>query len=223
MLLVVMMIQEAQWFAAQLAKSDPERIFPMCNVGSSTGHFRTIEQPWIDDLIFAPLKRDGRDVKHLDIKQAEGVDVVGDFEDPTFLQRLRTMQFKSVFCSNLLEHVEQRQEICRTMLSIVPPGGWLFISVPYQYPYHPDPVDTGFRPTTEELAAVFPGTRVIASAVVGGETILQRRRGQPAIFAFTLLRVLFPFYKPVAWWRNLGYIPWLFRPLTASCVILQKQ
>ncbi|MFO1449151.1 MAG: hypothetical protein U1F61_13440 [Opitutaceae bacterium] len=217
-----MMIQEAQWFAEQLARLNPNVIFPMCNIGSSTGAFRKVEQPWIDGLIFAPLVQEGRIVRHLDIKQAEGVDIVGDFEDPVFLDRLRGMEFKSVFCSNLLEHVTQRHEICRTMLSIVPSGGWLFLSVPCQYPYHPDPVDTGFRPTPQELAALFPGTNVVASDIVGGETLLQRRRGSPATLAFTLLRVFFPFYKPVSWWRNRGYIPWLFRPLQASCVVLQK-
>lgn len=217
-----MMIQEARWFAEQLARLNPNLIFPMCNVGSSTGAFRTVEQPWIDGLIFDPLVQRGGAVRHLDIKQADGVDIVGDFEDLIFLQRLKTMEFKSVFCSNLLEHVAQRQEICRTMLSIVPSGGWLFLSVPYQYPYHPDPVDTGFRPTPEELAALFPGTRMVECAIVGGDTILQRRRGSPAALAFTLLRILFPFYKPVSWWRNRGYIPWWFRQLKASCVVLQK-
>jgi len=218
-----MMIQEARWFAEQLATLEPQQVFPMCNVGSSTGAFRRVEQPWIDGLIFKPLAEAGRVVQHLDIKQAEGVDVVGDFEDTVFLQKLQAMKFRSVFCSNLLEHVEQREDICRTMLSIVPSGGWLFLSVPYQYPYHPDPVDTGFRPTTHELAALFPGTRLVQSAVVGGDTLLQLRRRHPAAYAFTLLRCFFPFYKPTAWWRNRGYIPWWFRPLKASCVILQKQ
>lgn len=217
-----MMIQEARWFAEQLARLNPTLIFPMCNVGSSTGAFRTVEQPWIDSLIFAPLVQRGGAVSHLDIKEASGVDIVGDFEDPVFLQRLKKMEFRSVFCSNLLEHVAQRQEICRTMLSIVPSGGWLFLSVPYRYPYHPDPVDTGFRPTPEELAALFPGTRMVEFAIVGGETILERRRGSPSTLVFTLLRVFFPFYKPVSWWRNRGYIPWWFRHLKASCVVLQK-
>jgi len=217
-----MMIQEARWFAEQLALVESPQVFPMCNVGSSTEVFRTKEQPWIDELIFAPLQQAGKMVKHLDIKEAPGVDIVGDFEDPNFLKELAKMQFKSVFCSNLLEHVTERANICKTMLSILPSGGRLFLSVPYKYPYHPDPIDTGFRPSTAELAALFPGTRIVRSAVVGGDTLLWLRRRQPAVLAITLLRCTLPFYKPVSWWRNKGYVPWLFQPLKASCVILQK-
>ena len=194
----------------------------MCNVGSSTGAFRTKDQPWIDELIFAPVVRQGHVVKHLDMKSAHGVDIVGDLGNPEFLQEVSNMRFKSVFCSNLLEHVMQRAAICSLLLSIVPSGGYVCLSVPYSYPYHPDPIDTGFRPNIAELAALFPGTRLICSAIVGGDTILQLRRRHPAVFAFTLVRFLFPFYKPVSWWRTKGYLPWFIRPLTATCVILQK-
>ena len=217
-----MLIQEAQWFQEQLAHCEPSQMFPMCNVGSSTGEFRTKFQPWVDELIFAPVVRQGHVVKHLDMKSAPGVDIVGDLSNPEFLQEVSNMRFKSVFCSNLLEHVIHREAICSMLLSIVPMGGYLCISVPYSYPYHPDPIDTGFRPNIAELAALFPSTRLIGSAIVGGDTILQLRRRQTAVFAFTLVRFLFPFYKPVSWWRTKGYLPWFSRPLTATCVILQK-
>ena len=52
-----MLIQEAQWFAEQLALMEPAQVFPICNVGSSTEGFRTQDQPWIDELIFAPVVR----------------------------------------------------------------------------------------------------------------------------------------------------------------------
>lgn len=217
-----MLIQEAQWFKEQLISLEPTQIFPMCNAGSSTWAFRTQDQPWIDELIFAPIVRQGHVVKHLDIKSSPGVDIVGDLGSPDFLRELANMQFKSVFCSNLLEHLVQRDAICKTLTSIVPSGGFLFISVPYNYPYHPDPIDTGFRPSVADLAVLFPGTHVVRSAVVGGDTLLWLRKRNPIEFAFTLLRFLIPFYKPASWWRNKGYLPWLFRPLKASCVILQK-
>jgi hypothetical protein len=217
-----MLIQEAQWFKEQLETLDPSRVFPMCNVGSSSAAFRTQDQPWIDELIFAPVVRQGHVVKHLDIKSVPGVDIVGDLGNPIFLDELSNMRFKSVFCSNMLEHVVHREAVCAALVSIIPFGGYLFVSVPYSYPYHPDPIDSGFRPSVAELADLFPGTHVIRSAVVGGDTILKLRRRHPAMFAFTLVRFLFPFYKPVGWWRNKGYLPWFFKPLTATCAVLCK-
>jgi hypothetical protein len=218
-----MLIQEAQWFHDQLALCDPTQMFPMCNVGSSTLHFRTKEQPWIDELIFAPILRQGHVVRHLDIKSVPGVDIVGDLGDPAFLSEVSNMRFKSVFCSNMLEHIVNRKAICSMLVRVISSGGYLCVSVPRSYPYHPDPIDTGFRPSLAELAASFPGTHVIRSAVVGNDTILKLRKRHPAVFAATLFRVLLPFYKPVSWWRTKGYLPWFFRPLTASCVILQKE
>lgn len=217
-----MLIQEARWFVEQFASMEKSQIFPMCNVGSSTEGFRTYDQPWIDELIFSPAVQQGHVVKHLDMKTAPGVDIVGDLSNQDFLKQVASMQFKSFFCSNLLEHLMQRDTLCNQMALIVPSGGYLFISVPNRYPYHPDPIDTGFRPSVTELAALFPGTHIIRSAVVVGDTLLWLRRRNPITFAVTLVRALTPFYKPVSWWRNKGYIPWFFRPLSATCIILQK-
>src|ERR1035437_10160268 len=137
-----MLIEEAAWFANQLAGFAPSEVFPMCNVGSSTKAFRTQQQPWIEQLLFRPASLRGGSVTHLDMKAAPGVDLVMDLAAPEFRAVVSRMQFKSVFCSNLLEHVIQRDAICRTLLSIISAGGYLFISVQFCFPYHPDPIDT---------------------------------------------------------------------------------
>lgn len=218
-----MLIEEADWFAEQLESLEPICVFPMCNIGSSTKDFRSKEQPWIDERIFEPILRQGNIVKHLDIKPAIGVDIIGDLADPTFFFSLSQMHFKSVFCSNFLEHVLNREEICRALLDMISSGGYLFISVPQFYPYHPDPIDTGYRPSILELAALFPGTCLVKSCVVTGSTLLGIRRRNPVVFIYTLLRFLFPMYKPVSWWRNRGYLPYFFRRLMVTCVVLQKE
>jgi|ERR1039458_5701775 hypothetical protein len=74
-----MLLQEAQWFNEQLPAPEPSQVFPMCNVGSSTAAFRTQDQPWIDELLFALLSRGGRIVTHLDMKPDPGVDIVGEY------------------------------------------------------------------------------------------------------------------------------------------------
>jgi hypothetical protein len=217
-----MLIEEAEWFAHRLGAVAPSEVFPMCNVGSSTKAFRTQQQPWIEQLIFRPAGLRGGSVTHLDMKAAPGVDLVMDLAAREFQAVVSRMQFKSVFCSNLLEHVIQRDAICRTLLSIISSGGYLFISVPFRFPYHPDPIDTRFRPNVEELAALFRGAKLVHSAVVVGDTFLKLRSRNLISFALTLTRCLMPFYKPVGWWRNRGYLPWFFRRVSATCVVLRK-
>ena len=80
-----MQILEAQWLGDRLAEIADGELFPLLNVGSSTGEFRTTVQPHIDAKVFAPLRARGGKVLHLDIKAAEGVDIVGDLLDPGFL------------------------------------------------------------------------------------------------------------------------------------------
>src|SRR5262245_36370569 len=150
-----MLVQEARWFGARLAELPGPDVFPMLNVGSSTAAFRTRDQPWIDRHLFAPARRKGYVVRHLDQKPDEGVDLVGDLRDGAFLARLAALRFRSVFCSNLLEHLVNREEVARTLVDLIPPGAYLFVSCPYRFPYHPDPIDTLYRPDTGELARLF--------------------------------------------------------------------
>jgi SAM-dependent methyltransferase len=220
------LIEEARWLGDQLQRLDPDRVYPLLDVGSSTATFRSLEQPWIDRSIFGPARAAKRTVKHLDAKAAPGVDIVGDLEDPATVAALARQEFRSVLCSNLLEHVPDPQRIARTLLELVPAGGYLFVSCPYRYPFHPDPIDTRFRPTPRELAELFPGTRIVAQAVVGDGTYLDQTRGAPGQFVRLLARLLLPFYKPAnwrrAWTQVIHHVPWAFRRFEATCVVLVR-
>jgi len=221
-----MLIEEAKWLARQIADLEPDRVFPLLDVGSSTERFRSIEQPWIDQEIFASARRAGHPVSHLDAKPAQGVDIVVDLADPVAIEGLLGRGYRSVFCSNLLEHVEDRERIAGALVRLVPEGGYLFVSCPYRYPYHPDPVDTMFRPTPAELAALFDGTRIYREAVIYDGTYYRELRRTPLATSRMLLRLLLPFYKPPAWRRTQQEfrrnLPWLFRRFAATCVVLQR-
>jgi SAM-dependent methyltransferase len=220
------LIEEARWLGDQLQALDPQNVFPLLDVGSSTEKFRSLEQPWIDDAIFAPARAAKRTVKHLDAKAAPGVDIVADLGDPATVASLARQDFNSVLCSNLLEHVADPQRIARTLLELVPTGGYLFVSCPYRYPFHPDPIDTCFRPTPQDLAELFPGTRIVAQAVVRDGTYLDQVRGAPGDFVRLFARLLLPFYKPAnwrrAWTQVIHHVPWAFRRFEATCVVLVR-
>jgi hypothetical protein len=107
-------------------------------------------------------------------------------------------------CNNLLEHIKNRSAFCTAILDILPSGGYIFASVPRQYPYHADPIDTMFRPGVEELAAQFPGTALIEGEVLecGSRREMDRyyRRTTPRLWLIAgvkrRLRRFMPFYKP---------------------------
>ena len=120
-----MLVREAKWFRDRLREDSPERLFPMLNVGSQTEDFRRIGQPWIDKYIFAPLRAAGHEVVHTDVKEAPGVDLVGDLLDPRFRDQLRRRRFRSILFSNVLEHVTQRETISQCLAEVVEPGGRL--------------------------------------------------------------------------------------------------
>lgn len=217
-----MLIEEAQWLGRSVIALDPEAAFPLLDVGSSTSHFREHEQPWIDQYIFAPLRDKGLPVAHLDCKHAPGVDLVGDLGDPAFRKQLGSSGWRSVLCSNLLEHVSDPREVAHSLTDVVQSGGFLFISTPYRYPLHLDPIDNRFRPNPEELHQVFPGTRLVDHSVVLSHTYLQYLVANPTYSAKAAARLMLPFYKPRGWVSAMAHIPWMFRHFQATCVVLQK-
>lgn len=151
-----MIIEEAKWLRKQLLSLKPRLVL---NLGSSTLAFRTIEQPFIADCF------GGFDVVHVDLKSDPGVDLVADLEDGSLCKKVykwlannrtpghdpeEVLQPVIVVLSNVLEHVENPRIVLQNVAAIAPT--WLYVSVPREWPYHPDPIDTMLRPNPLELA-----------------------------------------------------------------------
>jgi hypothetical protein len=219
-----MNVLESKWLGERLARIPDDELFPLLNVGSSTLDFRTKVQPYIDRNIFDPLRRRCGKVYHLDIKESPGVDVAGDLLDPVFLESLSRMKVRSIMLSNLLEHVENRGELCETLLKILPVGGYLFVSGPHDYPYHADPIDTMFRPTVQEMAAHFPGTTIVDSAIIDSGNWRDwnsAERGRP--LARALARLLIPFHRPGKWIELVRQTPYVFKHIKAFALVLRRE
>jgi len=215
--------EEARWLADIIYSLQPNSVFPMLNIGSSSKKFRESEQPWIDELLFKPARQKGYSIINVDMKYDLGVDLVGDLCDPVFLQKLSEINIKSVLCSNLLEHVTNREEICQIISSIIPNGGYVFVTVPYQYPYHRDPIDTMFRPNIEELSSLFPDFKIVNGEIVAGGYLVQSTTTVPIIYVLAMfIRLILPIYQPLQWFDSLRYSLWLFRNIFVSCVLLEK-
>lgn len=195
-------------------------ISPLLNVGSSDLHFRTHVQPYIDRVLFAPQVARGVRVVHCDRKPHDGVDLVSDIFDDAGLARMAASAPHALVCSNVHEHVADPGELSRRLLALLPAGGYLLVTVPHSYPYHEDPIDTMYRPDTAELAALHPGTELVASARVTAGTYRDSLAADPRRFfgdlveqAGTLFRRRTTAGLRLRWWS---------RQYAVSCVLLRK-
>jgi SAM-dependent methyltransferase len=220
-----MLLNESKWIGTTLIKINrTSGISPLLNVGSSTGHFRKVVQPQINNNIFEPLEKEGVQVVHLDLKDAEGVDLVGNVMEQSFFETVKQKKFRGILCSNLLEHIENPRALTHELVKLVETGEYILVTVPHVFPYHNDPIDTYFRPTVNELASYFPNTKVIASEIVVEEgTFFKMLLQKPKLFAITFIRLFLPFYKFQSWkmiWNDYFRI---FQRFSSTCILLQKE
>jgi SAM-dependent methyltransferase len=219
---------EAQYIGSLLSTLSSEQLSPALNLGSSTLHFRRVAQPHIEKEIFEPLQHRGIKVVHADLKAAEGVDVVGDIYDPAIKQKIKQVDAKLVICCNIIEHVTDAREFMRICASLIRPGGKLLVTVPYSYPYHPDPIDTYLRPSPEQVATLIEGFEMSDARVLQDSTYLadlRREKNLPQLlrhFAVHLAKFFWPFSNFSAWKARYHRYLWLFRPYKTSCVLLTK-
>jgi hypothetical protein len=119
--------------------------------------------------------------------------------------------------------------VCAALEELLPPGGLLFLSVPHEFPYHPDPIDTMFRPGVEQLLRLFPRSVCVRAESIAGGTSWDLAAGGLMTVArkgvqrlVTQTRVQTSAGGGVAAQGALTYIPWLFRPFRVTCAVLRK-
>ncbi|ASK89168.1 methyltransferase type 11 [Sphingorhabdus sp. SMR4y] len=176
-----MRLIEAKWLQKHLNDMDVSELSPLLEIGSSSLEFRTVAKPHIEKFVHAPLRERGVRIITTDLRDAEGVEIVGDIFDPVVGAKLQDVQAKSLLLCNLLEHLVDPAAFAAACKSFVRPGGYIIVTVPYDYPYHLDPIDTMYRPTPEEIHALFPDTRIVDSEILvdGGRWSDLRRTRTP--------------------------------------------
>lgn len=157
---------EAEWLKDRLNALGADELSPLLEVGSSSLQFRTVNKPHIENLVHAPLRERGVRIVTTDLRDADGVEIVGDLFDPTVRAKLSEVNAKSLLMCNLFEHLLDPSEFAAACKAFVQPGGYIIVTVPHDYPYHLDPIDTMFRPTPKEIHSLFPETRLIEGCVL---------------------------------------------------------
>jgi SAM-dependent methyltransferase len=196
----------------------------LLNLGSSTRHFREVIKPHVERELFAPLREARVNVVHPDLKEDEGVDFAGDILDPEVRRRLKGMGFKCILLSNVLEHVRDRKEVTAACEEIVGPGGFILATVPSSYPYHADPIDTGYRPSPAELASAFGRSEPLLAEEVAGLTYAEDLKARGLTVAGELMRTvlwsLIFFIRPRSAAARLHRWFWYSKPRRVAIVLL---
>lgn len=217
-----MLPKEATWLKQNietLATTDKE-VFPLGNIGSSDEKQLQI-QPWVYTELMEPLRKIGK-VYNVDIKDSKDVDLCGDLLNPSFIEELKNVGLKSILCANILTNIESKEQFAKSIVNVIPKGGYIIVSVSNRFPYVADPVDTLYRPSLAELKALFPNTEIVEQSMIEGDTYFRFLRSNPRVLLTTLIRLCLPFYKFYNWKCLVQYFPNLFKPFRTSCLILQK-
>jgi len=194
------------------------------DVGSSTGKYRE-KKPHLA-LLHEVIVAGGGAYMGLDLKDAEGVDLVGDITSPETLATIKGIAPKVILLNNILEHLSDPWTVLRDVWEVVPKHGMLVVSVPLSFPYHPDPIDTMFRPRPAEIIKALEAATLIVDTVLEDHSLWSKwgRQGS-GYLAYRLARSLTKLVlKSPFDYRYLFYsdFRWLFRRLSVSLVVAEK-
>ena len=214
---------EACWLRRALDAYAPERLSPALNLGSSSAAVRGAVQPWIEGEVFCPLRNRKVEIIHVDMRGLPGVDVQADLTNASDVLRLRALRPKALLCCNLLEHVLEPERLARHCLDLLPTGGLVFVTVPFSYPYHRDPIDTMYRPNPAELAELFTGARLLEGTILGaGVSYRDAVRERPWILLRHVCRFPVPFLSFERWKRSMARLYWLAAEYRITCAVFEK-
>jgi len=212
---------EAKWLHNVLQSEGSDRLSPLLNIGSSTRAFRQ-QQPWTEQFLFEPLQKRGVRVLHLDNRAGDGIDIHADILDAGDAKRISAFSPKAILCCNILEHVPDPAALAGACINIVGPGGLIYVTVPYSYPHHRDPIDTMYRPSPGELAKLFRPAVMRKGEIIDTEQswwgdVAQR----PWILLRPLLRLPFPFVNFAGWKRSMRRLYWLTHRYRVTGAVFQ--
>jgi hypothetical protein len=199
-----------------------EALSPILDIGSGSAREREVDKPWVEACLFRPLRDGGHSIVHLDIDDVPGVDVVADIFSDEGLESARSAAPRTVLLCNVLEHVEQPAMLVERVFGLLPAGGHLVISVPRSYPHHRSPIDTMYRPTPVEVAALAPQASVVFGEVLATSSYWEDVKRRPWILLRQVLRAPFPFLGWERYVRTMQKLYWLVNPYLVTIVVMRK-
>ena len=217
-----MLEAEACWLRRALDGFASERLSPLFNLGSGSAAVREAVQPWTEHQLFCPLRARGVEIVHVDMRAGPGVDVRADLTDPADVLRLSGLRPRALLCCSL-EHVAEPDRLARHCLAMLADGGLVFVTMPFSYPHHRDPIDTMYRPTPQQLAGLFAGARLLEGTILGtGRSYRDDVRQRPWLLLRHVARFPVPFLSLEKWRRSMAKLYWIAAEYRIICAILER-
>ena len=139
---------------------------------------------------------------NVDYSHLRGVSLLADAHHIPFLGK----SIDAVQCMQLIEHVKNPERMIGEIHDALKPGGEIFLTAPFMYPYHEAPIDLN-RWSQEGLRSLMKEFSPIQMGVLGGPTatLVEAFHGWLSIlFSFnsdklyqTIYLLLLPFLKPL--------------------------
>mgnify|MGYP001374663151 CR=1 FL=1 len=131
---------------------------------------------------------------------------------------------KVILCANVFEHLpsDVRKTAITSIQGALQPGDYLIVSVPYKYPFHPDPIDTLYRPSSDELSNLFDLEWVSKDSISCGSFATDLKGMSISKQLRKILKPLWPFQKPSKYLSNLHRLTFITRPYRISLVLGKK-
>ena len=223
-----MLVEESIWIGEKIAEIAIQNSYPILNVGSSTKEYRTKKQGFIQKNIFDLIPDESRNVIHLDMKAAEGVDLVGNLYDPIFLEEIKKFKVKCILFNNVLMYLNRKQriEICQILKNILEKDGYLIVTNSHVFPPAPDPVESYYRHSPKDLYVdLFNDFTIVDSTIVETNYSFDKQlKARPKLIPIKIARFLIQFYKFEEWKFMLNYnLNNYSSNYSSSCLLLQKK
>lgn len=204
-----MLHEESLWIGNKIKTITETNSYPILNIGSSTKEYRTIRQSFIQKNIFDLIPNESTNVIHLDMKAAEGVDLVGNLYDKEFLEKIKQYKFKTILLNNVLMYLEEKEriELSRTLEDILEKDGYIIVTNSHVFPPAHDPVESYYRGSPEKIQQeLFPNFNVINTEVANTYFSYSKYlKSNPKVIPVKIARFLLPFYKYTEWKFMLNY------------------
>ncbi len=175
------------------------------NLGSGNVEQLKKTKPWVSKNVFDIFKKQKAKILHVDAEGFPGVDIVQDLSELNSLSFCDKLKGSKLFIlANVLEHIPKKAhaEFLKKIYGKMKSKDGLMITVPYDYPYHADPIDTLYRPTPEDLHKLLPLTWLEGEIVSAGSYRDEFRHMNTLKRIRKLLKPLWIFQKPSKWLEN---------------------